>query len=153
MDNSKLHEDNSKELAVEHQVQKPEIENECKEEEEEEEEEVRNGETQEEIFCEKKVEENVDAYLSQKECNNQTEGDNLCNNTIDSRGIDWYYMPDSILLSIFQYLNPKELLTAGEVSRSWNRVSRDELLWKKLFYRTYKVDPSIGIVPGKILEK
>ncbi|XP_011504253.1 PREDICTED: F-box/WD repeat-containing protein 5 [Ceratosolen solmsi marchali] len=63
--------------------------------------------------------------------------------------VDWYFMPDSVLLSIFQYLNPKELLTAGEVCRSWNRVSQDELLWKALFYRTYKVDSCVGIMPGK----
>ncbi|OXU25372.1 hypothetical protein TSAR_002584 [Trichomalopsis sarcophagae] len=62
---------------------------------------------------------------------------------------DWYYMPDSVLLSIFQYLNPRELLTAGEVCRSWNRVSQDEMLWKALFYRTYKVDASVGIMPGE----
>ncbi|KAH0955613.1 hypothetical protein HN011_000454 [Eciton burchellii] len=63
--------------------------------------------------------------------------------------INWYYMPDSILLIIFQYLTPKELMTAGEVCRSWHRVSRDEFLWKYIFYRTYKVDPDIGIMPGK----
>lgn len=62
--------------------------------------------------------------------------------------IDWYYMPDSILLSIFQYLAPKELTIAGEVCRSWHRVSHDEFLWKYLFYRTYKIDPDVGIVPG-----
>lgn len=63
---------------------------------------------------------------------------------------DWFYMPDTVMLNIFQYLNPRELLTAGEVCRSWNRVSQDELLWKALFYRTYKVDSSIGIMPGEI---
>ncbi|KYQ55678.1 F-box/WD repeat-containing protein 5 [Trachymyrmex zeteki] len=62
---------------------------------------------------------------------------------------NWYVMSDSILLSIFQYLTPRELLTAGEVCRSWFRVSRDEFLWKYLFYRTYKIDPDVGIVPGK----
>ncbi|CAL1685041.1 unnamed protein product [Lasius platythorax] len=63
--------------------------------------------------------------------------------------VNWYYMPDSILLSIFQYLTPKELTIAGEVCRSWHRVSHDEFLWKYLFYRTYKIDPDVGIVPGK----
>ncbi|KYN12631.1 PREDICTED: F-box/WD repeat-containing protein 5 isoform X1 [Trachymyrmex cornetzi] len=62
---------------------------------------------------------------------------------------NWYVMSDSILLSIFQYLTPRELLTAGEVCQSWFRVSRDEFLWKYLFYRTYKIDPDVGIVPGK----
>ncbi|XP_029675989.1 F-box/WD repeat-containing protein 5 [Formica exsecta] len=63
--------------------------------------------------------------------------------------VNWYYMPDSILLSIFQYLTPKELTIAGEVCRSWHRVSHDEFLWKYLFYRTYKIDPDVGIMPGK----
>ncbi|XP_011633746.1 F-box/WD repeat-containing protein 5 isoform X2 [Pogonomyrmex barbatus] len=62
---------------------------------------------------------------------------------------NWYVMSDSILLSIFQYLTPRELMTAGEVCQSWYRVSRDEFLWKYLFYRTYKIDPDVGIVPGK----
>lgn len=64
---------------------------------------------------------------------------------------NWYYMPDSILLSIFQLLSPKEVTTAGMVCKSWNRVSHDELLWKELFYRTYKIDPSVGIMPGILL--
>ncbi|XP_011049803.1 PREDICTED: F-box/WD repeat-containing protein 5 isoform X2 [Acromyrmex echinatior] len=67
----------------------------------------------------------------------------------ESGEFNWYVMSDSILLSIFQYLTPRELLTAGEVCRSWFRVSRDEFLWKYLFYRTYKIDPDVGIVPGK----
>lgn len=46
-------------------------------------------------------------------------------------------------------LTPKELISAGEVCKSWNRRSRDELLWKNLFYRTYKIDPAVGIMPGK----
>lgn len=61
---------------------------------------------------------------------------------------NWYYMPDSILLNIFQYLTPKELIIAGEVCSSWHRVSRDEFLWKDLFYQTYKIDPDIDIMPG-----
>ncbi|XP_012262746.1 F-box/WD repeat-containing protein 5 [Athalia rosae] len=61
----------------------------------------------------------------------------------------WRYMPDSVLLSIFQYLTPKELLTVGEVCKSWHRVCRDEFLWKDLFYQTYKIDPSVSIMPGK----
>lgn len=62
--------------------------------------------------------------------------------------VNWYYMPDSILLNIFQYLTPKELMTAGEVCRSWHRVSYDEFLWKDLFYQTYKIDSHVGILPG-----
>lgn len=60
----------------------------------------------------------------------------------------WFYMPDSVLLCIFRYLNPKELLVAGKTCKTWNRVSQDEMLWKALFYRIYKIDPTIGIMPG-----
>ncbi|CAG5108873.1 Similar to Fbxw5: F-box/WD repeat-containing protein 5 (Mus musculus) [Cotesia congregata] len=63
---------------------------------------------------------------------------------------NWYFMPDSILLSIFSLLTPKEVVSAGLVCKHWYRVSQDELLWKQLFYRTYKIDPSVGIMPGKI---
>lgn len=62
---------------------------------------------------------------------------------------NWYYMPDSILLTIFKLLTPKSLVTAGTVCKQWNRVSKDEFLWKDLFYRTYKIEPSVGIMPGK----
>lgn len=62
--------------------------------------------------------------------------------------LHWYYIPDSILLSIFQYLTPKEIVNVGLVCTSWNRISKDELLWKKLFYKTYKIEPNVGIMPG-----
>ncbi|XP_072743715.1 F-box/WD repeat-containing protein 5 [Anoplolepis gracilipes] len=78
-----------------------------------------------------------------------SESDSECLSQQSEGDVNWYYMPDSILLSIFQYLTPKELTIAGEVCRSWHRVSRDEFLWKYLFYRTYKIDPDVGIVPGK----
>ncbi|XP_029160242.1 F-box/WD repeat-containing protein 5-like [Nylanderia fulva] len=85
------------------------------------------------------ADEDVSESDNNSEClSQQSEGD-----------VNWYYMPDSILLSIFQYLSPKELTIAGEVCSSWHRVSRDEFLWKYLFYRTYKIDPDVGIVPGK----
>lgn len=61
---------------------------------------------------------------------------------------NWSYISDSILLNIFRYFTPKELTIAGEVCKSWHRVSRDEFLWKDLFYQTYKIDPDIGIMPG-----
>uniref|UniRef100_A0A1B6DP33 F-box domain-containing protein n=2 Tax=Clastoptera arizonana TaxID=38151 RepID=A0A1B6DP33_9HEMI len=64
-------------------------------------------------------------------------------------GNSWNYMPDPMLINIFQYLTAKELLDAGLTCRFWNKISYDELLWKHLFYKDYKIDPSIGIMPGK----
>nr|XP_033333304.1 F-box/WD repeat-containing protein 5 isoform X2 [Megalopta genalis] len=68
---------------------------------------------------------------------------------IFKRNSKWCYMPDSILLNIFQYLTPKELIIARKVCKSWHRVSYDEFLWKDLFYQTYEIDPNIGMMPGK----
>lgn len=62
---------------------------------------------------------------------------------------NWNYLPDSILLHIFQYLSARELLDVGLTCRSWFRVSYDEFLWKDLFYLNFKIDPSVKIVPGR----
>ena len=60
-----------------------------------------------------------------------------------------YYLPDSILLHIFQYLSARELLDIGLTCRTWLRVSYDEFLWKDLFYRNFKIDSCVKIVPGR----
>ncbi|XP_022197372.2 F-box/WD repeat-containing protein 5 isoform X1 [Nilaparvata lugens] len=61
----------------------------------------------------------------------------------------WNYAPDIILLDVFQYLDATELLKAGKVCRRWNRLSMDEMLWKALFYKDFKIDRNIGIMPNK----
>lgn len=48
----------------------------------------------------------------------------------------WRNLPDSLLLHIFCFLSPNEVVLAGEVCRNWNRVSKDELLWKHLLQKT-----------------
>ncbi|EFN62946.1 F-box/WD repeat-containing protein 5 [Camponotus floridanus] len=95
------------------------------------------------------VEDTACDYQTADEDVSESDNNSECSSQRSEGDINWYYMPDSILLSIFQYLSPKELTIAGEVCRSWHRVSRDEFLWKYLFYRTYKIDPDVGIVPGK----
>lgn len=85
---------------------------------------------------------------SQENTDEDTEDRSDCLSDYSDGNANWYYMPDSILLSIFRYLTPKELTIAGQVCRSWNRISHDEFLWKALFYQTYKIDPDVGIMPG-----
>ncbi|XP_026672094.1 F-box/WD repeat-containing protein 5 isoform X2 [Ceratina calcarata] len=93
------------------------------------------------------VKENSGEKHEADETNNKSEDESEGSTT--SQGSDWHYMPDTVLLNIFQYLTPRELTIAGEVCKSWYRVSHDEFLWKDLFYQTYKIDPDIGIKPGK----
>lgn len=61
----------------------------------------------------------------------------------------WNFLPETILLQIFQYLSPKNLLTVGLTCKTWLRVSRDELLWKAFFYSYFQIDSKITIFPGK----
>ena len=54
----------------------------------------------------------------------------------------WTELPDNLLLGIFCFLSPKELLIAGEVCRNWHRLSKDEMLWKFLLELTLNTDRS-----------
>ncbi|XP_072287534.1 F-box/WD repeat-containing protein 5 isoform X2 [Pyxicephalus adspersus] len=58
------------------------------------------------------------------------------------------FLPDSILYQIFLSLKPADLLSAGLVCRRWYAVSRDDFLWKELFYRHYNVQKLIHRYPG-----
>lgn len=61
---------------------------------------------------------------------------------------DWFYMPELVLINIFKYLSLKELINASKVCKHWNRVSKDEYLWKRLFYLNYDIYDNVGILPG-----
>lgn len=73
------------------------------------------------------------------------------NPKVHSREPGWDYMPDSMLLQVFQYLPARDLLNGGQTCSLWNRVSYDDLLWKSLLYRDYKIDACVGILPGRFL--
>lgn len=57
-------------------------------------------------------------------------------------------VPDSVLLEIFLYLEPADVLSAGRACRQWHDVARDEFLWKELFYRYYGVSRDVPRHPG-----
>lgn len=61
-----------------------------------------------------------------------------------------FLLPDSLVYQIFLNLGPVDLLSAGLVCRRWYQVSRDDFLWKELFYRHYQVQPHIHRYPGKV---
>ncbi|CAK4000870.1 WD40 repeat, partial [Lecanosticta acicola] len=45
------------------------------------------------------------------------------------------YLPNELILVIFSYLSPKDLLTASLVSRPWRERTQDEKLWHDCFGR------------------
>lgn len=62
----------------------------------------------------------------------------------------WAYLPHPAIFKIFKYLNYKELLKVGEVCQFWYQASRDDLLWKELFYYNFNVDRSVPVLTGNV---
>lgn len=73
------------------------------------------------------------------------EGDELdyCENS------PWVFIPEPMFTKIFLYLNPRDMLNAGQTCKRWNKLSRDDYIWRKYFQREFNVDTSIGLKPGK----
>ncbi|KAK5125293.1 hypothetical protein LTR08_005365 [Meristemomyces frigidus] len=46
-----------------------------------------------------------------------------------------HYLPNELVLAVFAYLDPKDLLTASLVSRPWRERSQDDKLWRGCFAR------------------
>ncbi|XP_061460281.1 F-box/WD repeat-containing protein 5 isoform X2 [Rhineura floridana] len=59
-------------------------------------------------------------------------------------------LPDSILFGIFLYLDYTDVLSAGLACRQWHAVAQDEVLWKELFYKYYRVARDIPRHPAAI---
>lgn len=62
---------------------------------------------------------------------------------------NWSLVPEPVFLTILNHLTAREILNAGECCRRWNDITKDDYLWKKIFQRDFKVDPVIGLKPGK----
>ncbi|GFN77599.1 F-box/WD repeat-containing protein 5 [Plakobranchus ocellatus] len=48
-------------------------------------------------------------------------------------------LPDSILLHIFSYLPFSSICQVSQVCHRWNQIASDELLWRSVFLRHYKL--------------
>ncbi|XP_048469434.1 F-box/WD repeat-containing protein 5 [Rhincodon typus] len=59
-------------------------------------------------------------------------------------------LPDTVLLEVFLKLEHQDVLAAGTTCRQWYGVSRDEFLWKDLFYRYYNVNRSVPRHPAAV---
>uniref|UniRef100_A0A8C1DBF4 F-box and WD repeat domain containing 5 n=2 Tax=Cyprinus carpio TaxID=7962 RepID=A0A8C1DBF4_CYPCA len=59
-------------------------------------------------------------------------------------------LPDSLVLEIFLHLPHKAVLSAGFTCRQWFAVSRDEFLWKELFYNYYCIPRTVPRHPAAV---
>lgn len=66
----------------------------------------------------------------------------------DAEETSWAYLPEPIFLHLSAYTAVEDLLRMCATCRNWNLMGQDDYLWKRLFRRDFKVDPSIGLRPG-----
>ncbi|KAJ8346995.1 hypothetical protein SKAU_G00283960 [Synaphobranchus kaupii] len=59
-------------------------------------------------------------------------------------------LPDSLVLEIFLHLPHDAVLSAGLTCHQWLAVSRDEFLWRELFYSYYRIPRSVPRHPAAI---
>lgn len=59
-------------------------------------------------------------------------------------------LPDSLVLEIFLHLPHDAVLRAGLTCRQWLAVSRDEFLWRELFYSYYRIPRAVPRHPAAV---
>lgn len=59
-------------------------------------------------------------------------------------------LPDSLVLEIFLRLPHDAVLRAGLTCRQWLAVSKDEFLWRELFYSYYRIPRSVPRHPASV---
>ncbi|XP_053473623.1 F-box/WD repeat-containing protein 5 isoform X1 [Ictalurus furcatus] len=60
------------------------------------------------------------------------------------------HLPDSLVLEIFLRLPHATVLNAGLTCRQWFAVSRDEFLWRELFYSYYRIPRAVPRHPAAV---
>ncbi|XP_053693664.1 F-box/WD repeat-containing protein 5 isoform X3 [Sabethes cyaneus] len=60
----------------------------------------------------------------------------------------WVFIPEPVFAKIFLLLQPRDILNAGQTCKRWNKLSRDDYIWRKYFRREFTVDVNIGLKPG-----
>nr|XP_057913138.1 F-box/WD repeat-containing protein 5 [Doryrhamphus excisus]XP_057913147.1 F-box/WD repeat-containing protein 5 [Doryrhamphus excisus]XP_057913157.1 F-box/WD repeat-containing protein 5 [Doryrhamphus excisus]XP_057913166.1 F-box/WD repeat-containing protein 5 [Doryrhamphus excisus]XP_057913173.1 F-box/WD repeat-containing protein 5 [Doryrhamphus excisus]XP_057913181.1 F-box/WD repeat-containing protein 5 [Doryrhamphus excisus] len=60
------------------------------------------------------------------------------------------FLPDSVVLEIFLRLPHDAVLRAGLTCRQWLAVSRDEFLWRELFYSYYRIPRNVPRHPASV---
>ena len=59
--------------------------------------------------------------------------------------MSWELVPEELLLQIFSHLSYQEVCKAGRVCSKWWKVSKDDILWRKILRRDFKIKASVGL--------
>ena len=73
----------------------------------------------------------------------------------DSYCMMWHSLPEELLLQLFSYLKHGEIISVSKTCKRWNQVGRDDILWKRLIRRDFKIPESRSrsrVVKGKGLQ-
>jgi len=54
----------------------------------------------------------------------------------------WHSLPEELLLQLFSYLKHGEIISVSKTCKRWNQVGRDDILWKRLIRRDFKIPES-----------
>lgn len=57
---------------------------------------------------------------------------------LKTKAVDLRRLPDELLLKIFKYLSPSELLVCAQVCHQWTIITKESLLWKPLLFKLPK---------------
>ncbi|XP_055550093.1 F-box/WD repeat-containing protein 5 isoform X2 [Wyeomyia smithii] len=79
---------------------------------------------------------------SSSSCAEEEEDIEYCENS------PWVFIPEPVFAKIFFSLEPRDILIAGQTCKRWNKLSRDDYIWRKYFRREFTVDVNIGLKPG-----
>ena len=61
----------------------------------------------------------------------------------------WWRIPEEVLLKVLLYLTPRDAISVSQCCRRWEKIARDDYIWKRYFHHDFKIDRNIGLKPGK----
>jgi len=62
---------------------------------------------------------------------------------------DFNFLPEELLILVFEYLFPKDLLVCSVVSKTWLRLADDDNLWKRVCERSWSWEQNFSIYQEK----
>ncbi|KAJ2654515.1 hypothetical protein IWW48_006056 [Coemansia sp. RSA 1200] len=69
----------------------------------------------------------------------------------DTQAVRIADLPEELLVMVFAHIDPRALMTAGQVCRYWRRIVSDERSWRRAFVRTFGRLPFERLEPSSTI--